>query len=98
MHVVSVPAALHAKLGDEASEGLVEMLTVSHELAGERFERRLTHEICGLRVEMYKGFGELRQEIAQSRVEILKWMIMLWVGNLSAMVGMFAVMLRFLGR
>jgi len=98
MPVVSVPAALRAKLGDKASEGLVEMMTVSHELAGERFERRLTSEMSGLRVEMHKDLGGVRQEIAQSRVEILKWMIMLWVGNLSAMVGMFAVMVRFFGR
>ena len=94
MSVVSIPAALRTKIGVEASEGLTEMFTS----AGEKFERRMTEETCGLRVEMHQGFADVRREIAQSRVEILKWMIMLWVGHLSAMVGMFAVMLRFLGR
>jgi hypothetical protein len=94
---VSVPAALHAKLGDEASKGLVEMLTVSHELAGERFERRLTSEMSGLRVDMHKDLGGVRQEIAQSRVEILKWMIVLWVGNLTATLGVVGLMFRVLG-
>jgi hypothetical protein len=90
MPVVSVPAALRTRIGDEASEGLAEMFTS----AGDKSEVRLTQEICGLRVEMHQGFADIRREIAQSRVEILKWMIVLWVGNLSAMVGLLALMLR----
>jgi hypothetical protein len=98
MSVVPIPPALRTKLGEEASKGLVEMLTVSHELAGERFERRVMTEMSGLRVEMHKEFGAIRQEVAQSRVEILKWMMVLWLSHLSALVGMFAIMLRFFGR
>ena len=45
-------------------------------------------------VDMHRGLGEVRQEIAQFRVEILKWMTVLWIGNLSAMAGLFAVVLR----
>ena len=69
-------------------------------------ETRMTQAICALRVEMNEGFArlrvemheesaKLRQEIAQSRVEILKWMIVLWIGNLSATLGVVvALMLR----
>ena len=90
MPVVSVPAALRTEIGAEASEGLTEMFTS----AGEKFELRLTHEICGLRVEMHQGFADVRREIALSRVEILKWMIVLWAGHLSATVGIIALILH----
>ena len=38
--------------------------------------------------------GAIRQEIASSRVEILKWMIALWVANLSGTIGVIALLLR----
>ena len=57
-------------------------------------EVRLTQEICALRVEMHQGFAQIRQEVASSRMEILKWMIGLWAVNLSATVGIIAFMLR----
>ena len=90
MRVVSVPAALRATIGGEASEGLTEMFTS----AGENFERRMTEDTCGLRVEMHQGCADVRREIAQSRVDILKWMIVLWAGHLSATVGIIALLLH----
>jgi hypothetical protein len=57
-------------------------------------EVRLTQEICALRVEMHQGFAQIRQEVASSRIEILKWMIGLWAVNLSATIGIIAFMLR----
>ena len=87
---MSVPAALRVKIGDEAAEGLSEMFMAAQATS----DLRLTQEICGLRVEMHQGFAEIRQEVATSRVEILKWMIALWAANLSATIGMIALMLR----
>ena len=43
---------------------------------------------------MHQGFAGIRQEVSSSRVELLKWMIGLWVANLSATIGIVAFMLR----
>jgi len=94
MSALSVPSSLKIKLGDDASAGLVEMFTAFDS----RCEHRMTQEVCGLRVEMHQGFADLRHEIAQSRVEILKWMIVLWAGNLSAMLALFVTLVRLSAR
>jgi hypothetical protein len=87
---MSVPATLRAKIGDDAAEGLTEMFAA----AQAQSEVRLTQEICALRVEMHQGFAQVRQDMATSRVEILKWMIGLWAVNLSATVGIIALLIR----
>jgi hypothetical protein len=38
--------------------------------------------------------AQIRQEVATSRVEILKWMIGLWMVHLSATIGIISFMLR----
>ena len=90
MSKLSVPASLRAKIGDEGAEGLMDMFAAEHAQS----EVRLTQEICALRVEMHQGFAEIRREVASSRVELLKWMIGLWVANLSATIGIMAFILR----
>jgi hypothetical protein len=127
-----VPAALRDRLGDEATFGLIELLDAERQewreqvlsVAADRFERRLTEEIAGLRVEfrtvlqdgltavrsemrdgfnslrqeMHSGGNSLRQEIATTRVELLKWSFLFWVGQIAAMAGLFAMMFRMTGR
>src|SRR5687767_11079484 len=68
-----VPAPLRARLGIEATTGLLELLTHSHDEAreavvlasAERFERRLVEEIAGVRVQIAQVESGLRQEMAQ---------------------------------
>jgi hypothetical protein len=116
-----VPAALRDRLGDEATFGLIELLDAERKewreqvlsVAADRFERRLTEEISGLRVEfrtvlhdglaavrteMHDGVNSLRQEIATTRVEMLKWSFLFWVGQIAAIAGLLAVMFRITGR
>ena len=72
MEADQVPAALQARLGDEATEGLLLLLDRSHREAREnlisacteRFERRLVEETSGLRVQIAQLGAELRQERA----------------------------------
>jgi len=87
---IGVPAALRAKIGDEGAEALTEMFAATQAQS----DVRLTQEICALRVEMHRELGSIRREIATSRVEILKWMIALWVANLSGTIGVIALLLR----
>ena len=72
MDLGRVPAALQARLGAEATVGLLQLLDRSHHEAKEdlisacteRFERRLVEEVSGLRVQIAQLGADLRQEIA----------------------------------
>jgi len=86
-----LPSALAHKLGYEATSDLVAF--VDHErdemlsLAAERFERRLTQEISGLRVDVVR-------EVHAIRVDLFKWSFLFWIGQVAAMIGVLAFMLR----
>jgi hypothetical protein len=74
------------------------MFGLSHQMATDRFERRLTEELAALRLEMHQGFAALRQEDATTRVELLKWAFLFWVGQVAAVAGLLAYMLPAAGR
>jgi len=93
MEALMVPASVRRKLGDEASEGLVEMFGLYHQLTSERFERRLAEEISGLRLEMQQGFAAIRQEMDMGHVAWLRWSFLFWIGQVAAIAGLLAVML-----
>lgn len=73
MYVSEVGPALERELGPEATEELVDMfdaaeehcVTTVVEQSVERFERRLTEQVSGLRVEMVQGHAQLRQEMTE---------------------------------
>lgn len=84
-----------------------EWTTEMVERVGDRFERRLTDQSTKVRVEMVQGFAALRQEmttgfaafhqeLADTRFELLKWTFVFWVGQLFALAGFVAVLIRFL--
>ena len=104
------PAALRQQLGDEATFGLLELLDTERRdwsdqvlsAATDRFERRLTEEVSTLRVdlsrEFHQGLNSVRQEIATTRIDMLKWSFVFWIGQVAAMAGLMALMLRGAGR
>jgi hypothetical protein len=73
-----VPAALEDRLGQEATAGLVELLTDARKewtaevigMVGDRFERRLTDETSEVRVEMAALRSDLRQEMGALRSDL----------------------------
>jgi hypothetical protein len=109
MSPARVSGALLEKLGEAASAELNGVLE-AHRIAsteaamtqcGERFERRLIEETSKLRLEtaqlrgdMREGFADLRRDIAAERFELLKWAIAFWVGQLAAVAGIVATLLR----
>jgi hypothetical protein len=78
MDVQTVPAALREQLGADATLGLTEVFDAARsewvadvtELSADRFERRLTEEIGGLRVDVLKHGASLRQELANIRLDM----------------------------
>lgn len=105
-----VSAVLRGRLGHEATDDLLELVQSGQKewtehvlsVATERFERRLTQEIAGLRVELMRelhaGLAAVRQEIAAVRVELIRWSFVFWIGQIAAMIGVLAFMLRNLDR
>jgi hypothetical protein len=93
-------------LGDTATLGLLELLESERHtwsehvlsVATDRFERRLTEEMSGLRAELrealHDGLTSVRAEIATTRVELLKWSFAFWVGQVAVMAGLLSFMLR----
>jgi len=100
-----VPAAVRTRLGDDATFGLIELLDSDRRewsehvlsVAADRFERRLTEEISDFREEIREGLRDgltsVRQEIATTRVEMLRWSFLFWIGQVAAMAGLLAYML-----
>ena len=101
-----IPAALRTQLGDEATFGLIELLDTERKDwseqvlggAGDKFERRLSEEITALRVEMrnalHDGLTAVRQELSITRVEMLRWSFVFWIGQVAAIAALLAFMLR----
>jgi hypothetical protein len=73
-----MPTALQDRLGQEATAGLVELLTDARKewtaevigTAVDRFERRLTEETSKLRIEMAALRSDLRQEMGALRSDL----------------------------
>jgi hypothetical protein len=78
-------------------------------IGAERFERRLAETASGLRIQIAESEGRLRQElsamevrivreilgeIAGSRVALLKWSFVFWIGQVVAVSAVMAAMLR----
>lgn len=101
-----IPGAVRARLGDEATFGLLELLADERKdwseqvltMASERFERRLAQELAALRTEfantLNEGLTAVRQEIAASRVDMLRWSFVFWIGQVAAVAGLFALLVR----
>jgi len=50
-----------------------------------------------LKSDMQEGFATIQQEMAANRFELLKWSFLFWIGQVLAIVGLVAAMLRALG-
>ena len=101
-----IPAAVRMRLGDDATFGLIELLDGERKdwseqvllTATDRFERRLTHEVSLLRQDfhsaLHDGLSSVRTELATTRVEILRWSLVCWIGQVATMAALLAFMLR----
>jgi hypothetical protein len=93
MDTVTVPAPLRNRIGEGASEALVDMFAAYHQFATDRFERRLAEMDGALRVEMERIRADVRCESANVKGDLMKWTLLLWVGQFAALVGALSYML-----
>ena len=60
----------------------------------EWFERRLVEETSKLRIDMAHMRTDVHEQLASTRVELLRWAFLFWVGQLVSVAGVVALMLR----
>ena len=92
-HLV-VPMALRARLGESGSEGLVDMFSAYQQFATDRYDKRLIALEYGLRQEFREGIAQLRVELANTRTEMIKWTLVMWIGQFAALAGVMSYLLR----
>ena len=90
-----IPAAVRARLGDDATFGLIELLETERREVGEtvlatasdRFERQMAEEFARFRKDVVT-------ELSNTRVDMLKWSFLFWIGQVAAVAGLLSLMLR----
>jgi hypothetical protein len=105
MDAAAIPTVLVERLGPEATIGLIQTLDLAQRECVEmtvtqsidRFERRLTEETSKLRVEIggvRLEIAGLRQDMEAQKTDTLKWSFLFWIGQVVALGGFMAAMLR----
>jgi hypothetical protein len=99
--VVGVAAAnFERRLGEESSRLRIEMAQLRSDLRQEMAELRsdLRQEMTvlgvDLRQEMMQLGAALREQMADGRFELIKWCFLFWLGQVVAVSGILALMLR----
>ena len=89
MHVAQVGANLRGEMAQLGSDLRGEMAQLASDLRG---------EMAQLGSDLRREMGDMRialhEEIATGRVELFKWCFLFWIGQVLAIGGMMAVMLR----
>jgi hypothetical protein len=93
MQMLNVPPGLRTRLGQDASEGLIEMFAQYHEFATDRFERRLAELRGDFDRTHADGLAQIRVEMANMRADVIRWNLVFWVGQLAAMMTALSFML-----
>jgi hypothetical protein len=78
MDTLLVPDSVREKLGNAASDGLMNMFAEVHRLGEERLDRRIA-EVSAM---------------ATLKFDLLKWNFLFWVGQLAALTAILSIMLR----
>jgi len=95
MEIITVPRPLREKLGEVASDSLIELLNKSSQrlkedvlaFVEEKFERRLTEEISKVNEKITSEISKVEQKISESQANMIKWMFIFWLGQIGALIG-----------
>jgi hypothetical protein len=106
--MVRMGMALRTRLGDQPASELVDFVEARESAwrddVIDQLEPRLrtlaTREdltviTSVLRQEMVAGFSQLRKEMTDQRVELLRWSFLFWIGQVAATAGLISLALRF---
>ena len=71
-----------------------ESAAIRQEIAALRSEMATRQDVNDLRQEMSVGFIRLERELANTRVDMIKWSFVFWTGQCLAILGFLFVFLR----
>lgn len=109
MPILTVPKPLREKLGDEATDALVDLINQANgQVKGdvltfveEKFERRLSEEVAKLDVKISQEgakldgrISRLEVSITEVKADLIRWMFIFWVGQLGAILGILFAFFR----
>jgi hypothetical protein len=94
MELLVVPMAVRAKLGESGSEGLVDMFSAYQQFSTDRYESRVLQTEAALRQEFRDGLAAIRVELAETKAEVIKWTLVMWIGQFAALASVMAFLLR----
>lgn len=104
---------LREKIGHDAADDLVAALEANKDAmltaSQERFDARLaagfaelrqemTTLDAGLRVALAEGLSKIRTEMADMRVDVLRWSFLFWIGQVVATATIMTLLLRTFAR
>jgi hypothetical protein len=82
-----------ARLARAAAELRGEMASLKSDLRQE-----IAAGDTALRVALVEGLSQIRREMSDLRVDVLRWSFLFWLGQVAATATMLAMLLRALGR
>lgn len=94
METLAVPPELRAKLGTDASNGLVDMFGLYNTFATERFDHALVETRFEMRLELERGLAGIRLDMERMRSDLIKWNLVFWIGQFAAMTAVLSYMLE----
>ena len=85
---------LAAERFDRSLTGEISKLRV--DIAGELARLRVdfSKDLSDFRQDVGRQFSDMRQEVSGVRVDLFKWSFLFWIGQVAAMAGLLAFMLR----
>ncbi|MBI4649282.1 MAG: hypothetical protein HY738_22465 [Bacteroidia bacterium] len=94
MEIILVPRPLREKLGEEASDNLVELINKANgvvkqdtiSLCSDKFERRLIEETTKLDKRITEEIQGLRVEMYRLHTVNIRWMFIFWIGQIGAIL------------
>ncbi|MBF0488407.1 MAG: hypothetical protein HQK98_09625 [Nitrospirae bacterium] len=81
MSVIAIPKPLREKLGEEATDALIEVLNkVEPDTA--RIKAELTNELA-TKADLAIEIAKVNERISETKSEIIKWMFLFWIGQIA---------------
>lgn len=71
-----------------------ESAMIRQEISAVRADMATHKDVNDLRQDMSAGFIRLERELANTRVDMIKWSFMFWIGQCFAILGLLFVFLR----
>jgi hypothetical protein len=70
------------------------MFSAYQQFSTDRYESRVLQTEAALRQEFRDGLAAIRVELAETKAEVIKWTLVMWIGQFAALTSVMAFLLR----